>query len=489
MNIKEFEVRRNKPFEVTLMYELYEDSEFDKKAGRLISDSDLFADSKMNNEVFYYDITNQTSLRKYLSLGMDKETIIYMIRRMIKADDYFEQNGIDKSYLMFDADLTLVDKESEEMTFITVPAQNHGLMVKPLRVFIREILASTVYAEDENLDYVGRLLTFINSNREINKRDLENVLGMIEASSNQKTPKPIQNEALAEDVTVTPVAAQAAASVSAQASASMPVSASVSESDQTPAGAQASEMSSEAESPAEDDMEQADVSVPEINIADIHISDSDVDDDIAADASGDETAQKAQPDALGIEMPEIDISDIGGTVKESAPQNVVSNAVQTPSQAAPQSTVQAPSQAASQSAMQTPIQAVPQSAVPTSAQPASQPGIPPYTNAAGSNIPVMKKAVPYLVRSKSQEMVEIDKDEFKIGKIPGMADFLLSDNPAVSRMHAVIHHIDGSYFVCDNYSTNHTYLNGERLEAGKNYLLINGAKVSFANDEFTFLNK
>ena len=70
-----------------------------------------------------------------------------------------------------------------------------------------------------------------------------------------------------------------------------------------------------------------------------------------------------------------------------------------------------------------------------------------------------------------------------------MAEYLLSDNPVVSRMHAIIHKVDGSYYVCDNYSTNHTYLNGEKLEAGKRYLLIGGAKVKFANEEFTFLIK
>ena len=55
----------------------------------------------------------------------------------------------------------------------------------------------------------------------------------------------------------------------------------------------------------------------------------------------------------------------------------------------------------------------------------------------------------------------------KSEKFPGMADYLLTDNPAVSRMHAIIHKIDGAYYICDNYSTNATFLNGEQLEAGK----------------------
>ena len=96
------------------------------------------------------------------------------------------------------------------------------------------------------------------------------------------------------------------------------------------------------------------------------------------------------------------------------------------------------------------------------------------------------QSCPYMIRKKNGEKIMIDKDEFKIGKIPGMADYLLTDNPAVSRMHAIIHKIEGAYYICDNYSTNATYLNGEQLEAGKNYILLNGVRVSFANDEFTY---
>ena len=100
--------------------------------------------------------------------------------------------------------------------------------------------------------------------------------------------------------------------------------------------------------------------------------------------------------------------------------------------------------------------------------------------------PEPKKNYPYLVRAKNQEIITVDKDEFKIGKIPGMADYLLSDNPAVSRMHAIIHNVDNTYYICDNYSTNATYLNGQKLEPGKNYLLMNGVKIKLANEEFTY---
>ena len=455
MNIKEFEVQHNKPYEMTLMYELYEDSEFDKKASKVISQSPLFAESKMNKEVFYYNITNKTSLRKYLNLGMDKDTMLYMIRKLISADDFFEENELDKRYLLFDADLILVDKESEELTFITVPAVNHGMVVKPLRIFIRELLASAVYEENENLDYVGRLISFINANKNMSKQELENVLGMIEASSSQTVSESQQSEVTQE--------APAEIKVTNVEAVSNGVENAVAESPYTQAVSEA------AEPVQTNDVNAADVAcenLPELDIPEIIIEDN---------------AQKEEAPV----MPEIIIPDAMNTTEESTPVQMDIEAEDNARREA-EAKAQAEAEERARREAEAKAQAEAEERARREAEAKAQAEA--EENARQEAMRV-KKTVPYLVRTKSQEMVEIDKDEFKIGKIPGMADFLLSDNPAVSRMHAIIHHIDGSYYVCDNYSTNHTYLNGERLEAGKNYLLIHGAKLAFANDEFTFLCK
>ena len=471
MNIKEFEVQHNKPYEMTLMYELYEDSEFDKKASKVISQSPLFAESKMNKEVFYYNITNKTSLRKYLNLGMDKDTMLYMIRKLISADDFFEENELDKRYLLFDADLILVDKESEELTFITVPAVNHGMVVKPLRIFIRELLASAVYEENENLDYVGRLISFINANKNMSKQELENVLGMIEASSSQTVSESQQSEVTKE--------APAEIKVTNVEAVSNGVENAVAESPYTQAVSEAAE-------PAQtNDSNAADVAcenLPELDIPEIIIEDN---------------AQKEEEPV----MPEIIIPDAMNTTEESTSVQMDIEAednarreAEAKAQAEAEERARREAEAKAQAETEERVRREAEAKAQAEAEERARREAEAKAQAeaeenARQEAMRVKKTVPYLVRTKSQEMVEIDKDEFKIGKIPGMADFLLSDNPAVSRMHAIIHHIDGSYYVCDNYSTNHTYLNGERLEAGKNYLLIHGAKLAFANDEFTFLCK
>ena len=362
MNIKEFEVQHNKPYEMTLMYELYEDSEFDKKASKVISQSPLFAESKMNKEVFYYNITNKTSLRKYLNLGMDKDTMLYMIRKLISADDFFEENELDKRYLLFDADLILVDKESEELTFITVPAVNHGMIVKPLRIFIRELLASAVYEENENLDYVGRLISFINANKNMSKQELENVLGMIEASSSQTVSESQQAEVTEE----TP----AEIKVTNVETVSNSVENAVAESPYTQAVSEA------AEPVQTNDVNATDVAhenLPELDIPEIIVEDN---------------AQKEEAPVI----PEIIIPDAMNITEESTP---VQMDIEAEDNARREAEVRAQAEAETEERVRREAEAKAQAEAEENARQEAM---------------RVKKTVPYLVRTKSQEMVEIYKD-------------------------------------------------------------------------------
>lgn len=382
MNIKEFNVA-NKPFETTLVFELYEGSEFDKKAYRILKkEKELFAEGKFDNEVFAYNITNKMSLRKYMSMGMNQKKLLYLIGRLAEADICFKENGLDRQYLMYDADLILVDKMSEEITFIYVPATDHGLVAKPLKAFIKEILANAVYDEMENLDYVGRLLTYINKNKRFEAEDLN---GILEEIRNHQRNLSVMEESAAVEL------AKAAA------------------------GAM----------PAE---EKAAVKIEEPVLEKAAVKEVKIDEPAAFEKPAIKPIEEiaAEPAAEALEAGKADKMP----EKEHPKAQDISDA----------KAVKAPA-----------------------------------------------KKYPYLVRSKNQEIITIDKDEFKFGKIPGMADYLLSDNPAVSRMHAIIHNVDNTYYICDNYSTNSTYLNGEKLEPGKNYLLMSGVKIRLANDEFTYI--
>lgn len=80
---------------------------------------------------------------------------------------------------------------------------------------------------------------------------------------------------------------------------------------------------------------------------------------------------------------------------------------------------------------------------------------------------------------------DCQKNIFNIGK-EKENDFTIINNKAVSRRHAVIERINGTYYLMDKGSTNHTYLNGEMLDAENSYVLSDHDSIQIADEEFTF---
>ena len=96
------------------------------------------------------------------------------------------------------------------------------------------------------------------------------------------------------------------------------------------------------------------------------------------------------------------------------------------------------------------------------------------------------KINPYLVRVNTNEKIIINKPVFKIGKASRGVDFHVSGNGAVSRQHAIILHKGDSYYIKDNKSTNHTYVDGKEVEVDEEVLLKNNSTISLGDEDFTF---
>ena len=97
------------------------------------------------------------------------------------------------------------------------------------------------------------------------------------------------------------------------------------------------------------------------------------------------------------------------------------------------------------------------------------------------------KVVPRFIRTKTKENIYVTKPEFIIGKSKLHADYAIEHNTAVSREHCIItREANGANYITDNKSTNGTYVNGVKLEAGKKQLLTDGTKVKLGDEEFIF---
>lgn len=96
-----------------------------------------------------------------------------------------------------------------------------------------------------------------------------------------------------------------------------------------------------------------------------------------------------------------------------------------------------------------------------------------------------KKA--YIIRSKNKRRALINKNRFIIGKDENNADFCISDNPTISRQHAVIVKENDNYFIIDGGSKNFSYINGKKLLSEEKTKLNNMDKIKLSNEEFVFI--
>ena len=84
-----------------------------------------------------------------------------------------------------------------------------------------------------------------------------------------------------------------------------------------------------------------------------------------------------------------------------------------------------------------------------------------------------------IILAESGECFDIDSDYYTIGKSEECS--LVLPYTYISRRHALITRVDGSYYIEDLGSTNGTFVSGIKLAAGKKTRIIPGEKIKFAN--------
>ena len=98
---------------------------------------------------------------------------------------------------------------------------------------------------------------------------------------------------------------------------------------------------------------------------------------------------------------------------------------------------------------------------------------------------IIEEEHPVLKRLSKEEEITILKKFFSIGKSHN-CDYVIADNNTVSRQHAIINYDKGDYYLTDNNSTNHTYINDQMIEAGIPSKLKDGDKITLSNEELIF---
>lgn len=96
------------------------------------------------------------------------------------------------------------------------------------------------------------------------------------------------------------------------------------------------------------------------------------------------------------------------------------------------------------------------------------------------------KTTPTLVRKRNNERIRIDAPVFRIGRDASFNNYAVTDNRYVGHTHCHIVSRDGEFFLVDDNSKNHTYLDGSQIPPSTEIKLSHGQKIRLSDEEFEF---
>ncbi len=100
--------------------------------------------------------------------------------------------------------------------------------------------------------------------------------------------------------------------------------------------------------------------------------------------------------------------------------------------------------------------------------------------------PEYQQHYPSLRRIMTDEIIQINKPVFRIGKEKSYVDYFVSYNNVVSRSHADIITRGNRYFIIDLNSKNKTYVNDKVIPVQCEIEIFDNDKIRLANEEFVF---
>ena len=393
-------------------------------------------EEKDNQREFIYEIGNKVQLTEFLKKEINKKQMLTLLYNLLSGLEAFGMNMISLSYVAKDIQYVFVAPESLNVYFIVAGVDKEITDLNEVRNFVKDVICNAHYFEMDRDNYVARLITFTNKLGTFSVGDMKEFvnqllidMGIHIEEEKKKTEK--KEEKTANDkVSRIGVMQNNAKMVQPGASA----------------GGSVPPMPNRQVPPMPNGQPMPGRPMP-------------------MQMGPDGKPMNGQP-MPGRPMP----MQMGPDGKPIVPP--------IPNRPAPSMPEKKPEAA--------PVPPMPEKkpeAAPVPPMPEKKPETAPVP-------PVEEKKpqvpVPYLLRIATNEKIYINKPEFSIGRSATKADYTVTDNSDVSRIHCIIERKNGVSYIRDNASTNGTFVNGQNIAGQENVFLTNNAKVSLGDEGFIY---
>ena len=398
-------------------------------------------EEKEGQRTFVYQIGERMQMTEFLKKEINKKQMLTLLYNVLSALETFGMNMISLSYVAKDIQYIFVNPETLEVSFIVAAVDKEITDLNEVRDFVKAIICDATYFEMDRDNYVARLISFTNRRGTFSISDMKKyvdnlLLDMGIHIEEEKKQEVKENKTAADKVSRVGV-------MQNQAKMSQPVS----------------------PMPNGQPMPGRPMPMP----------------------NGQPMPGRPMPMPNGQPMPNRPMPmQMGPDGKPVAPMPNGQPMPNRPMQMGPDGKPIVPPVSPMNGAA--PMPEKKPEAAPVPPMPEKKPEaapVPPMPEQK-TDAPKPQAPVPYLLRTATNEKIYINKPEFAIGRSATKADYTVTDNSDVSRIHCIIERKNGVSYIKDNQSTNGTYVNGKNIAGQENVFLTNNAKVSLGDEEFVY---
>lgn len=156
-------------------------SEIDKKEFKkyLDVDSPFFLRTEFENDkafTLFYSFENRITLKQLLSQEFDKDEALSLLKSLTEVFMVVEKHDLNPDHVLLGINSVFYDEENRQISCVYVPVKEGVLPVRPLRLFLKEMLVNMLYAQDADMTWLGNVIRYISSNRSLNYRQFYDFL-------------------------------------------------------------------------------------------------------------------------------------------------------------------------------------------------------------------------------------------------------------------------------------------------------------------------
>ena len=110
-----------------------------------------------------FDVSGKMPLSDFVRGSMSKAKVFTIIRNISLGLMTLKEEAIRLSYILLNKKFVYIDPDTFNVQFLCLPVESDGSLSIEFKGFVRQLIANMKFNVNEDLAYIGQLLTYINS--------------------------------------------------------------------------------------------------------------------------------------------------------------------------------------------------------------------------------------------------------------------------------------------------------------------------------------